>query len=196
MRVRRSAIFAHHSLHDSAIIGQPDAAQSPALVLGIDDVHADGRKQALQFAIRPDTQQNAIKMASRPAEHARFVNRIGLCQCIERCGDQFSVHCRIIAQGCGLCRKCGHGAGHGEDFECFCKVEPPDGRRPVSAEIDHAARGQLLHRLAHGVAADPVLAGQAGFGQDLAGDQAPVFKIAHDTAKYAARGHFGVPSWG
>lgn len=183
------------SIQNVTIVGQPDTAQLPALILGIDDVHADRREQPLQFPIAADAQQNTIELPPRAAKHARFVGGVGLNQRIECLVKQRGVFgSRVTA--CGRLRgECRHRARDVEDFAGFGLVEQSDRRRSMAAQIYDPAGGKLLHCLAHRVSTDAKAGRETCFRQGLAWNHSAFLQVAHDSTINALRRFFGVPAW-
>ncbi len=175
-------ITAGNRIHDCPVVGQPDPPQSPTLILGINDMHADRREQPQQFAIAADAQQHPIKVPACTAEHTWLI--IGICngQGGQRRGDQLGMLRGIITTCCSLRCKGRHGPSNIQDIQGFSMVQPPYCRGPVAAEIKHTARGKMLHSLAHSVPANAIVGRKAGLCQHLSGDKAPFLKVLHDAA--------------
>src|SRR3546814_2881057 len=71
-------------------------------------------------------------------------------------------------------------------FRSLGKIELPDGRRTVGAEVDDAARSEMLHGLPNGVAPHPVTRGEFGFDKALAGNHSAGLEITENAEEHGA----------
>ena len=106
--LREVGVTRSDGVSDRAIVVIADLLQLGRLELGIDDVHADRGKQALQFAVAADQQECAIKAAAGTAERARFGQVANLVQGLYRAIQRIRIKVGIEIPRGRVRRQPGH----------------------------------------------------------------------------------------
>jgi len=115
-------------------------------------MHADRRKQAAQFAIAADLQHGAIERSPGSTELSGLV--------FAHAGPQKRFHHvqrpfmadRVVTLRRPPQHNSGHSPRHVENVERLIAIKPADSGGAKRYKVNDAARGQLLHGLAHGIA--------------------------------------------